>query len=141
MAKRTLPPAEIGSLDGQITFWTARERELRRRAEADAGESRQTWAELRRLAARVQALRAGQLDKLALAQYLELVDQVCGILVAGEDRERAWDDLAKCTLTLERLKRERRQALREEQARILEALRRRLMTKEDAMAVMLRLQP
>lgn len=126
------PPPAIGSLEAEIALWTTREAELRRRADAGKGQSARAWQKAQRLAVKIGDLRAGHLDKLALARFLGLVDDLCEVVSTGADREQAWAEQEKCSRVLQGLKRERRTAIREEQARVLTLLRRRLIDRPTA---------
>ena len=119
-------------MDKQIALWTARAADLQRRTEAGKGESSRAWKQAQRIAKQIVELRAGPLDKRLLEKFMTKVDELCYLVTAGADREQAWAEQEKCTVMLQRLERERRTAQRENQERVRDLLRLRLIDRDEA---------
>ena len=113
-----------------------REAALRARAQRGAGESGGAWRAARKTAGRIQALRAGKLEKRSLAQFLAHVDRLCELVASEAGREDAWDEHARCAVALTRLVRDRQEALRAEQDRVRDLLRLGLIDRDEAVKIL-----
>jgi hypothetical protein len=109
----------------QISVWTQRAADLRKRAEAGKGESACAWQKAQRLAGQITDLRAGPLDKGLLAKFMTRVDDLCKLVLDGADREQAWVEQERCTVLLQKLRREERDL-------VTDLLRRRLIGRDEA---------